>query len=49
MVVLQVIAQRGGGDQALAFIQDRAINDPEPTIRMAVLRAIAQDWAAARF
>jgi hypothetical protein len=38
------IAQGWGDDRVLAFLQDQAINDPEPPTRAAALRAIAQRW-----
>ena len=41
----QAIAQGWGGDaQVLAFLQDLAVNDPEPTARAMALQAIAQGW-----
>ena len=45
----QALAQGWGGDaQALAFLQDRAINDPEPPARAAALQAITQRWGGAQ-
>ena len=42
---LQLIAQHWGGDaQVLAFLQDRAVNDPDP----ATLQLIAQHWNGAQ-
>ena len=42
----QAIAQGWGGNaQALAaFLQNRAVNNPEPTMRAAALQVIAQGW-----
>ena len=37
-------ARLGRRRQALAFLRDRAINDPEPPARAAALQAIAQGW-----
>ena len=42
---LQAIRGGGRGDaQALAFLQERATNDPEPKTRTAALWAIGYGW-----
>ena len=43
-MALQAIVKGWGGDRVLGFLQDRAVNDPEPTARAAALQAIARRW-----
>jgi hypothetical protein len=36
----------GAGEEVLAFLKDRAINDPDLPVRLAALQALGRDWGS---
>jgi TIR domain/HEAT repeats len=44
VVLKNTVREWGDGEEVLAFLKDRAINDPDLPVRLAALQAIGRDW-----